>query len=202
MLVTLGLPIAWLLDHHKGSPTWSATAEWVIALTALSGVIYAGLQLRSEENAHRIGRVIEFHRDLTTGEVGAARDRLTTLLWQDGESGLCARPASFQELLPPQGRLAGYTATVRGGDESEPMRDLFKVLWCFERIEGTRSGEALDEEMLVHLIGNHAMWWDELLKHVADKDVRSRYAVRRLAAWVETQDAELRAWAKRDFQAE
>ena len=166
-----------------------AVAQAAAALGAGGALIYAALQLRmgqaagasqaeeaektrrTEEQARQVERAIAAHRDLTTGEVGAARDRLTTLLWQEGEAtysrNVCWRPY-FQELLPPRGRLGLYHADVLGNDESEPMRDLFN-LWCFERIDAARVGEALDQDMLFRLIAHHAVWWDELLQNIGSK---------------------------------
>ena len=197
-----------------------AVAQAAAALGAGGALIYAALQLRmgqaagasqaeeaektrrTEEQARQVERAIAAHRDLTTGEVGAARDRLTTLLWQEGEAtysrNVCWRPY-FQELLPPRGRLGLYHADVLGNDESEPMRDLFKVLWCFERIDAARVGEALDQDMLFRLIAHHAVWWDELLQNIVETNVRSRRAVRELAGWAIARDSKLRAWAAEDL---
>jgi hypothetical protein len=168
------------------------------------------MQLGVGMKGTRVQRVIELHRDLTTGEVGAARDRLTTLMWKHGERqagrNRCHMP-SWDELLPDvlgkgdpgRGLLGGYPPEdeIPGAQGSEPLRDLYGVLWCFERIEAGRAGRALDRPMLEELIASHAVWWDELTRKLSPDNTRHLVALRALARALET--SELREWARRDF---
>ena len=59
-------------------------AVLTVSLAVVGAAIALG-QLWTGLKATRVQRVIDLHRDLTTGEVGAARDRFTTLMWKHGE---------------------------------------------------------------------------------------------------------------------
>lgn len=189
-----------------------------VAIAALIGsaTVFVGIwQLYAGNKAMRVQRVIDLHRDLTTGEVGEARDRFTSLMWKAGEEtagrNRCHR-FRWEEIQSPvrtadgsvqRGRLgtyADYPEIVQAID-AEPMRDLYAVLWCFERVEAGRQGKALDDAMLRRTIASHAVWWDELTKDLdADPRVTTRHlaALRSLAAALRT--PELEAWAKHDFE--
>lgn len=173
------------------------------AAIAVGALGFAWVQLGQARSATAAERAIAAHRDLTVGEVGEARDRLTTLFWQEGEGAfgrnVCWRPLSFAELLPPNGRLSSYHDEVLDGDRSEPMRDLFKILWSFERIDAIRTGGAADEDLLHSLVAFHAVWWDEAVRHITEADVRSRGALVSLAGWAVDRDGRLNDWVVRDF---
>jgi hypothetical protein len=180
----------------------------VAALAAIAAVAVAIVEIRSGIKATKVERVIDLHRDLTTGEVGAARDRFTTLMWKHGERlagrNRCHAP-TWGELLPDvlgggdRGLLGEYRSEdkIPGADGAEPMRDLYSVLWCLERIEAGRAGRALDLRMMKELIASHAVWWDELTQHLIDDDTRHIASLRRLAANLGTE--RLREWARADF---
>jgi hypothetical protein len=184
-------------------------------ITALVGVLVTAAavgvalwQLRAGLAATRVQRVIDLHRDLTTGEVGAARDRFTTLMWKHGNAvardrATCHAPM-WDEVHPGTGeagdaggQLGHYDERVISAEHAEPMRDLYTVLWCFERVETGRAGGALDDEMLRDLIGHHAVWWARMLHRLTSDNTVHIGALRSLAAAVET--AKSREWALRDF---
>lgn len=183
--------------------------EIVVAVTAIVAAIAAIIQIRVGQKAVRVQRTIDLHRDLTTGEVGAARDRFTTLMWKRGEAlasrNVCHVP-TWLELLPDvlggggRGELGEYRAEdkIAGAEGAEPMRDLYTVLWCFERIEAGRAGRALDRRLLAELIASHAVWWNELTRNLAPANTTHLSSLRSLARALST--AELERWAKTDFQ--
>lgn len=133
--------------------------EVVLGVSAVAALLVALGQLRVGLHATKVQRVIDLHRDLTTGEVGAARNRLATLLWKHGEllagRNQCHSP-TWAELLPDvlgggdRGLLGEYKLEdkIVASADAEPMRDLYSVLWCFERVEAGRAGRALDKRML------------------------------------------------------
>jgi hypothetical protein len=181
---------------------------WTLLVAAIAVAIALG-QLWTGLKATKVQRVIELHRDLTTGEVGNARDRFTTLMWKHGERlagrNVCHAPR-WKEILTDvlgasgsRGELGVYPREdhIATAKDAEPMRDLYSVLWCFERIEAGRAGRALDQGMLKQLVASHAVWWDELTRHLTSENTRHLESLRRLSAALE--DAELRAWARNDF---
>jgi hypothetical protein len=183
----------------------------VVALGVLAtvvGVFIALANLRSNQKEIRVQRVIDLHRDLTTGEVGAARDRFTALMWRHGEGltgvNQCHAPTWF-EILPnvleagDRGLLGRYPRgeEIPGAEGSEPLRDLYAVLWCFERIEAGRSGGALDPEMLQRLIAPHTIWWDVMTRNMAVTDTWHLKDLRALAESLRVPG--LVTWAEADF---
>jgi len=172
-------------------PAWGAVA------IAMVSAVFALVQLRANERARRVDRVIQMHQSLTGGEVGAARDRFTSFMWRVGDSGESATQGPYRPTIdsliapavaapPPdgeQGRLAYYPDDLTDSGGIAPLQDLYKVLWCFERIEAARSHNTLDRDLLVNLIGFHAAWWDHLLGRISDTDSHHRRALRDLAAY-------------------
>ena len=166
---------------------------------ALLGLRYARRQIDSVSHDHRVDRVLDFHRDLTTGDVGDARSRFSELMFRVGEeafgAGHCWRP-TWNSLLPPdpkadvhsdtKRRLGLYPDDIIGGERHRPLDDLRSVLWCFERIEEARNrGASLDEPLLVSLIGYHAVWWDLLCKRLTRDGGGHIFSLVRLAEWME-----------------
>ena len=78
------------------------------------------------------------------------------------------------------------------------MRDLYAVLWCFERIEAGRAGHALDTRMLRELLASHAVWWDEMTSRRSADNTRHLSSLRSLVEAMQT--PELRSWARTDFE--
>jgi hypothetical protein len=180
----------------------------VFALIAFIAAVVALLQYLASQRAIRVQRVIDLHKDLTTGEVGAARDRFTTLMWKHGEKlagrNQCHAP-SWDEILPDvlgggsRGLLGRYRAEdeIAGFEDAEPMRDLYAVLWCFERVEAAREGRALDGRMLSKLLARHAVWWNVLTRQLTPSDTIHLASLRSLAANVST--PAIQEWADKDF---
>jgi hypothetical protein len=160
---------------------------FLAAVAAFCGVRW---QLRRMKAAAAVERTIELHRNLTTGEVGAARDRFTELMWRIGQArrpGSCHQPTfdelmgkRFADLSDEQVDLTAYPEDLPGADSS-PLRDLYKVLWCFERIWAAHDASLLDGTLSDRLLAKHAIWWDQLVIGVHDADTQHRQALRDLA---------------------
>lgn len=177
----------------------------------LVALIFAWWQLSESRKANRIQRTIAFHEALTTGEVGAARDRLATLMWAVGESlepGACYRP-TFAELLGENysrgtrgvGRtlLDTYPPNIAEASATTPLQDLYRLLWTFERIDAAAQNGLVEKKLVSELLDHHVVWWDALADNITDDDTRHRRSLRRLANSAHSQNAGLRAWAARDF---
>ncbi|MBG0740765.1 hypothetical protein IV500_15425 [Paeniglutamicibacter antarcticus] len=81
-----------------------------------------------------------------------------------------------------------------------PSRDLYKILWCFERVAAEFSGRLIDQELATHLLGNHVVWWDALCLNIPFQATRYRKNLNDLAARFDELDAKLRPWALADFE--
>jgi len=193
------------------------TFTFLAAGAAVVGVLVAFWQVRAGQTAIKVQRVIDLHANLTTGEVGNARSRFTALMWKHGERqagfNACHLPR-WVEILPeltPEGRIRGSLAVyseseaIATSQDAEPLRDLYAVLWCFERIEAGRAGGALDKRMLVELVAPHAIWWDSLTQQISEMDTLHVQGLRRLAKELKGVKAVrtmgLQEWADRDFLA-
>jgi len=119
------------------------------------------------------------HADLTTGEVGQARDRLGTVArlhreWSDDSTPISTFTRHVELHLPPQdGSVEQRMAEVR--------RDWFTLLWCFQRIRAadellehapvTRTGSEHPHRFLRRLIASQVRFLNK-------ESVHSRAAIR------------------------
>lgn len=168
------------------------------AAAAVWGLRYAKRQVDTAAHDWQVDRVLGFHRDLTTDEVGAARNRFSELMFRVGEEAFGPGYAwcpSWASLLPidpnahgPTRNLGAYPPDMTGpGDDRRlPLNDLRAVLWCFERIEEARHQEAsLDEKLLVSLVGYHAAWWNLLCQRLEPEGGGHLGSLISIAQWVE-----------------
>ena len=184
---------------------------WIAVCVASASALFALLQLRANARARRVDRVIQMHEILTGGEVGAARDRFTTLMWRVGsrDDQGARRPyqPTFEDLVAPSAPrpdtgagdhdVSRYPDNLAApGSSIDPLQDLYKVLWCFERIDAARTHDTLDRKLLVNLIGFHAAWWDRLLARIDDSASHHRRAQRDLASYCRAHRPDLDEWVE------
>lgn len=201
---------------ERGGVTGPTSVDWgtVPAWGAVLGAVIAGVavfvQRHNSRVLGRIERTVALHRDITTGEVGAARDRFTELMWREGsniKAGRCYQPR-FAELLKPEftdgpapvnhRKLADYPKDLTTVGAS-PSRDLYKVLWCFERIHALIHSKQLDQDLAVKLLGRHTVWWNSLCAEISDDDTMHRGALEQAARWMILKDPGLKDTARHDF---
>ena len=81
----------------------TAVAACGAAAAALRGLRYAKSQIDTAVNDHQVDRVLALYRGFTSGEVGAARDRFSDLMFRAGEKAFgprkCWRP-ELESLIP------------------------------------------------------------------------------------------------------
>ena len=184
---------------------------WIQAITGLTVAVGGSIGvIREVKGAKARGaddRTIQLHRDLTTGEIGAVRDRFTELMYRTGEkieSGRCYRP-TFLDLLHPRysgegnGRLCRYPRSMHAPEESVPMQDLYKILWTFERINASLESKRLDAKLTLDLIGSHAVWWNQLLARISESDTMHRKSLNRFATWALSQSPTLKTTYESEF---
>ncbi len=80
-----------------------------------------------------------------------------------------------------------------------PLRDLYKILWCFERIRAAEYAHLLDPALSTEILGNHAVWWDHQCARIPADWTRYRKNLTDLAAHFLARDRSLVAWARADF---
>ena len=199
-----------VLASSPNAAQWTQAGAAVVAVgIALLAAGFARKQVLIATRAHEVERTLAAHRDLTTGEVGACRDRFSGFMWgygtRDTGENSCWTPR-FLELNPDSksehdrsGELSEYPPWVLGSDGAEPLRDLYKILWCFERIETARRRRTLDDEMLSELVGEHAVWWDSLLRSITELDTRHRRSLAQLGPWALAKQPDLAEWCEDDF---
>lgn len=190
-----------------------------LVLSAI-GILIALWQLRRHQKSQRVDRAITLHRDITSGEVGAARERFTTAMWWAGRdtAGRCEQPTweSLDDTPPTPGPSHRYDPAITADASERPLRDLYRVLYCFERIDTTLKGGAVDQRLAWQLLAHHAVWWDALTANISDgsgKELGTRHirSLRELASWARRgrhrhlfspsrqELKELEAWLAEDF---
>jgi hypothetical protein len=180
----------------------TALAACGAAGAAMWGLRYGKGLIDSAVRDRQVDRSVSYHADLTTGEVGAARNRFSRLMFRVGERAFgpesCWRP-TWDSLLPAEvgvnkdvhrSRFLGhYPSDMNGCEGQSPLHDLRLVLWCFERIDESRRHKSLiDEQLLVSLIGYHVAWWDLLCRRLEPVSGAHLYSLRQLATWMEEQN--------------
>lgn len=194
------------------APTWLGALATVVALVV--AYVVAIRQLREQRRAAGVERTLSFHRDLTTGEIGLARDRLSEAMWRVGsqqrknaqDDYKCWQPswmellgAKYVELSGSVVDLSVYPEDMEPDANETPLRDLYKILWCFERIGAAREAGLLDNPLAERILGNHAVWWDYLCARVPPESTRYRKNLERLADHYQRRDPVLAEWAAADF---
>lgn len=184
---------------------------WIGAVTAFLGVLVglgiAWWQLSRQRQGARVARTLAFHQELTAGEVGSARDRLSMFMWTVG----AARNGEFSCWQPTWPELLGAELLPGQADglhrypdepiyaSSLPLRDLYRILWSFERIARARAADLLDDPLATEILGNHAVWWDLLCGKITEQETRYRKTLNDLAGAYRAADPKLQDWARRDF---
>jgi hypothetical protein len=115
----------------------TAVAACGAAGAALRGLRYAKSQIDTAVNDHQVDRVLALYRDFTSGEVGAARDRFSDLMFRAGEKAFgprkCWRP-ELESLIPAYPTigndhsssrfLGSYPKDMAGAEGNRPISDL------------------------------------------------------------------------------
>ena len=103
----------------------------------------AALSLLADSHDRRVDRVLEFHQQLTSGELQAARLRLVGHLRNHGASGKVNR-ATRDDLRtdPVLSRYAGDASKIR------PIDDINLMLRFFERVNAARIASSVNLPLL------------------------------------------------------
>lgn len=141
-------------------------------LGVLLALVVAVATLRSDSRDRRVDRVLSFHREFTTGEVGEARSRLGQLIKGRMVDGEIAQSDIRNDLSLNTYGDVSRTAT--------PVHDRNLLLRYFERVWIAHDRGSLDDLMLTALVGRHATWWDRALPQ---ETTTARVPLARLAEW-------------------
>jgi len=156
-------------------------------------------QLRSDEAARQVDRVLSLHAEFSTGEIAAARNRFSELMWRAGETAFglhtCWCP-TWNSIYPPcagcgeeinRSRFLGaYPADMHAQDH-RPVHDLRKVLWCLGRVNVARRDEkdSLREQLVVGLLGWEVVWWSLVCGRLEKTQGAILQPLNHLASWVQ-----------------
>ena len=177
----------------------AAIATSAAAGAAIWGLRYARGLIDVGVRDRQVDRVLALHKEFTTGEIAAARDRFNQLMYRAGEEAFGPRMAwrpDWESLIPPNPAVAqdlaarrflgAYPLDMVGDDNHRPIHDLRSVLWCFDRINEARKREAsLDEDLLVSLLGHSVVYWSVLCGRLESKGGANLRALVELASWME-----------------
>lgn len=153
--------------------------------------------LQSDEGARQVDRVLRLHAEFSTGEIAAARNRFSELMWRAGESAFglhtCWRP-TWASIYPPglgcgdeinRSRFLGAYPEDMHAATHRPIHDLRKVLWCLGRVNVARRDEdALREQLIVGLLGWEVIWWSLVCGRLERTQGAILQPLYHLAGWV------------------
>ena len=177
----------------------AAIAAAAAAGAALWGLRYARGLIDVGVHDRQVDRVLALHREVTTGEIAAARNRFNELMYRVGEEAfgprMCWRP-TWESLIPPNPAVApdlssrrflgAYPKDMVSGEGHRPIHDLRLALWSFDRINEARKRESsLDENLLVSLLGHPVVWWSILCGRLDTKSGAHVRSLMELASWME-----------------
>jgi hypothetical protein len=138
----------------------------------------------SNSRNKRIEQVYDFHKELTVGDIGEARIRLSRLIYDQERRDI--NPPLLREIR--RSEVQKGTLTYEEASEHNPDYDWTLLIRFFERVWNAQRQRSLDDLAVARLIGGHACWWDLALH--AEKDARTRDEVRRALS-------EFAQWANR-----
>lgn len=154
---------------------YSALASAIQALAVVPAITVAALSLVADSHDRRVDRVLEFHQQVTSGGVQAARLRLVHHLRGHGTNGK-VRQTTRDELRadPVLSKYSGDASHIR------PIDDVNLVLRFFERVNAARIAGSVNLPLLVELLGRHAGWLDLA---IGPEDQVPRAPLHDLATW-------------------
>lgn len=141
----------------------------------MPAITVAALSLLADSHDRRVDRVLEFHQQLTSGEMQEVRLRLVGHLRSHGANGKVRR-ATRDELRtdPVLSKYTGDASNIR------PIDDVNLILRFFERVNSARIAGSVNLPLLVELLGRHAGWLDLA---IGQEDKVPRAPLHDLATW-------------------
>ena len=189
--------------------TWVGSAGTVAALV-VAGVV-ALVQVAAQRRQQLIERTILAHRDITTGEAWGARDRLSEFMWRRGSSNgsyLCWQPtyadlqgASYGRLSDAAVDVSRYPDDLQPANGQTPIRDLYLILWQFERVGVAYRAGLLDDTLAAQMLASHFVWWNVFCARITVADTKYREGLKVLADEFARREPALYEWALADFAA-
>jgi hypothetical protein len=174
-LVILGVFLisATLLNANQ----YASMASTIQAIAVVPAIAIAAIALTNDGHDKRVDRVLDFHKELNSGEVLNATVRLATHLREHGQEGK-VRPVTRDELIGDS-VLSRYSKE----QESTPREDAGIILRFFERANAARVAQTVDPPLMAELVGRNAAWWNRAI--TGPGYGISRAPLRDLANWAD-----------------
>lgn len=178
-------------------------AEWLNSAGVLGALIFTGYQTRrsmvesrSRSASERVARALDLYRDLVVdGDTADAFHRLSNLLRMEGTR-KCGT-VSWMLLCDADLERGGFLDCPDDAVNT-PFRDVYQVLWFFERAEIALEADLVDPEMFQKTIGYHCWWWAQILRDF--EAPKAAQAVHKLGSLAERSAVEgelLDGWVER-----
>ena len=136
---------------------------------------------RRDEDA-RTERSLQLHNDIVAeGATHEAFHELSVFLREEGST----RYGATTWYLLNDEDFSGRGLMAQRGSDDRHFRHVYTVLWFFERAEIALKYGLVNEKVLLHSVGYHIWWWNELLldlHHPKAMDSLERLAIR-AAEW-------------------
>lgn len=194
------------------SADWAA---WVGAVGTIGAIaaatVVAVSQLKAQRRLSAVERTIALHEAATTREIGAARQRLSQHLWNAGSAGgthRCCQPTweqllggRFARIQDGLADLSAYSPAIAAGPGQTPLKDLYTILWFFQRVADADHTGLLDPDLTWGMLAHHTVWWGTLCARIEDHHTEYVRPLKYLAGLYGRQDKSLVTWAEADFAA-
>lgn len=164
---------------------WGDVPTWIQTAVVVAAGILALIQLRRADDSRRIHRVLEAHHDITTGDVGVARDKLSPII----RSGSVCRRVAFDEF---------ERAEVESGKSATSC--VVVVVRAFERAWESYEHGRLDRRMAQRLLASTTAWWSIALSKVTSDQLHGIDALRSLESALDPDGAFRRRHLETDFR--
>ena len=119
----------------------------------------------------KVDRVLELHREMTSGQTGDARTRLGWFYRHSRSNGTLPR------LTRAQLKSETYKESDMDCAAPTPRLDSDRLLRFFERVNAARDQGSLDDYSAALLLGRQATWWDRAIRRDDDDPTRRPLAV-------------------------
>lgn len=162
-------------------------ATWVQSIAVIAGLGFAWTQLRHADDTRKVDRVIELHRELTSGELAAARDRLATLIyWRSPRPNQAPCRQLTLEKFRSAGRTKGSGTPASPTDTCSttslrPIHCVYLIVWAYQRVLRSLEKGQLNEELLRDMLAGHVSWWALALEKVEVSELSAVQDLRDLA---------------------
>jgi hypothetical protein len=180
LLITASFALMIIIPLLKSDTLTTTKVEDAVqtGVVVLALTVAVATYLSNSRNK-RIEQVYDFHKEMTTGEIGEARRRLLRLIYSQQRASL----PPLREINRSEVRDGGALASYGKDTKYDPDTDWTLVIRFYQRAWNARRRGSFDDLTVVNLIGRSACWWDLALNTFNHEQDKARLALSQFAQW-------------------